>query len=175
MSDDRQFRVSETLRDGSVVTVRAVRPDDAERLTNAFAGLDAQSVYTRFFAPKKELSPSEIARIAAMDFVGEVMLVATVEGSSGETIVASAHYVADEGAVTREAEIAFVVEEDYQGRGIARRLLGHLVAIARKHGIRRFVADVLPDNRAMRAVFARAGLAVRERREGGVVRVEIDL
>ncbi len=174
MSDVRHFSVCETLRDGTPITIRAVHADDAERLAKAFAGLEAHSVYTRFFAMKKVLTPAELARIGTMDFVREVMLVATVDAGDAETIVGSARYVAvdAEGAT---AEVAFVVEEDYQGRGLARRLLGHLVAIARTNGVVRFVAEVLPENRAMRAVFARAGLAVRERREEGVVHVEIDV
>jgi RimJ/RimL family protein N-acetyltransferase len=173
-SPHSHFAVAETLRDGTAVTIRAVRPDDATRLEAAFAGLDRESVYTRFFVLKKALTPAELARIATIDFVRDVMLVATVGGD--EKIVAGATYLGqDDGQPPASAEVAFTVEEDYQGRGLASRLLAHLVAIARANGIRRFVAEVLPENRAMRNVFSRAGLATRERRDSGVVHVEIDL
>ena len=172
----KHFAVAETLRDGTTVTIRAVRSDDAVRLEQAFVGLDAESVYTRFFTPKRGLTSAELARVAAIDFIGHVMLVATVGTGVDERIVAAATYIGqDEGKPPGTAEVAFTVEEDYQGRGLASRLLGHLVAIARQNGIRRFVAEVLPENRAMRKVFARAGLATSERREDGVVHVEIEL
>ena len=169
------FAVVERLRDGTAVTIRAVRSDDTARLEKAFAGLDAESVYTRFFTPKRGLTAAELARVAAIDFVGHVMLVATVGAGGEERIVAAATYIRQDGTDAREAEVAFTVEEDYQGRGLASRLLGHLVAIARANGIGRFVAEVLPENRAMRKVFARAGLATRERRDDGVVHVDIEL
>jgi GNAT superfamily N-acetyltransferase len=69
----------------------------------------------------------------------------------------------------RSAEIAFIVEEDYQGLGIASRLLRHLAAIARSKGIARFKAEVLAGNRSMMEVFARSGLPLKERREDGVI------
>jgi RimJ/RimL family protein N-acetyltransferase len=175
MSDARRYCVAETLRDGTDVTIRAVRPDDVQRLSNAFAGLERQSVYTRFFALKKALSPAELAHVAEIDFVHEVMLVATIMIAGEEVIVATARYIGQEGSDPFAAEVAFTVEEDYQGRGLAGRLLGHLAALGREHGVGRFIAEVLPENRAMRAVFARAGGTVRERREGGIVHVELDL
>jgi RimJ/RimL family protein N-acetyltransferase len=173
--DARRYRVDETLRDGTRVTIRAVSPADAELLAKAFAGLDPRSVYTRYFALKKALTDAELAHVAEIDFVREVMLVATVPTTPDESIVATARYVVLDGTKPIAAEIAFTVEEDYQGRGLAGRLLDHMIAIGRKSGVGRFMAEVLPENRAMRAVFARAGNGMRERRDAGVVHVELDL
>jgi RimJ/RimL family protein N-acetyltransferase len=172
MIDARRYRVEEALRDGTSVIVRAVRADDRDRIAQAFHALDRESVYTRFFSLKNALSDAELDRIAAMDFVREVMLVATREIAGEEIVIASARYV---GLDARTAEVAFTVEEDYQGRGLARRLLGHLIEIARECGIERFEADVLPGNAPMLAVFSRAGLPMRQRREGGAVHIELTL
>ncbi|HVO91036.1 MAG TPA: GNAT family N-acetyltransferase [Casimicrobiaceae bacterium] len=172
----RDFIVKDTLRNGQEVTFRAVRPDDGARIAKAFRQLDRESVYTRFFTYKSELSNADLARIEAIDFVRQVMLVATILREGDEIVIGGASYIAHaapDGALT--AEVAFTVEEDYQGLGIAGRLLGYLVGIARDHGIVGFEADVLADNKAMLAVFTRAGLPMRQQRDGGVVHLAIDL
>ena len=178
MTDARDYLCEETLRNSLRVTIRAVRPDDRERLAKAFASLDRESVYTRFFAYKSELSAAELARIDAMDFVHEVMLVATICPAGDEVVIAAAHYVELEQPSTvgaRSAELAFVVEEDYQGLGLAGRMLSHLIAIARQAGIGRLVAEVLPGNKPMLAVFARSGLPLHRQRGDGVVHVTMEL
>lgn len=172
MTDARHHRASETLRDGTVVTIRAARADDRHRIAQAFGRLDRDSLYTRFFTYRKALSDAELARVGAMDFVREAMLVATIVTPDEETIIASARYIAHE-RDAHSAEIAFVVEEDYQGRGLARCLLGHLAELARRAGITRFEADVLPDNKPMLAVFERSGWAIEKRRGDGVVHVQL--
>jgi GNAT superfamily N-acetyltransferase len=73
------------------------------------------------------------------------------------------------------AEVAFIVEEDYHGRGVASRLLRHLAIVARNHGIATFEADVLAENKAMHAVFARTGWAMQSRRDGGALHVTLAL
>ena len=75
----------------------------------------------------------------------------------------------------KAAEVAFTIEEDYQGNGLATRLLETMIEIARRHRIVRFEADVLADNAAMLAVFNRCGLPMRKRRDGGVTHIEMDL
>jgi RimJ/RimL family protein N-acetyltransferase len=170
------FSATRTLRDGTPVSIRAVRGDDAPRFVKAFAGLDRETVYTRFFGYRSELPPAELARLGAIDFAREAILVATVPADGDEAIVGSARYVAYAASGgARAAEVAFTVEEDYQGKGIAGSLLACLVDIARRNDIRRFEADVLADNKAMRAVFARTGLPMRQRPDGGVVHIEIEL
>ena len=176
MIDSRNYIADSMLRDGTRVTIRAVRPDDRGRIEKAFGELERESVYTRFFAYKNALSEGELSSIDAMDFVNDVMLVATVERDSDEIVIASARYVGRDCADgTRVAEVAFAVEEDYQGKGLAGHLIDHLVRIARKSGIVCFEADVLIDNKPMLAVFERTGLPMRKIRESGVVHVTIAL
>ena len=168
MIDGRHYRVDETLRDGTQITIRAVRSDDKERVVDAFLQLDSQSIYTRFFGYRKEPTEAELARIDALDFVREVGLVATI-GTDNEIVIGGARYVARVEAGVRVAEVAFTVEEDYRGRGIAGRLLEHLITIARELGIVRFEAEVLADNKPMRAVFDRTGMPIKQSRRSGIV------
>jgi GNAT superfamily N-acetyltransferase len=172
--DARGFLVADTLRNGVPATFRAVRPGDEERLEKAFAGLAPSTVYTRFFGSKSALTERELTHIGEIDFVNEVMLVVTVAGDAGEVIVGSGRYVAM-GAGARTAEVAFTVEEDYQGQGIASRLLGHLAGIARDNGFTSLEAFVLAGNRPMLAVFARSGLAMQQRREEDALHVVLAL
>ena len=94
------------------VSIRAVRPDDKERIVKAFRGLDQRSVYLRFFHHKKDLKHEELRRVTECDGVSEVVLLATVGSGDQETIVGLGNYVRSGPA----ADIAFAVEEDFQGR-----------------------------------------------------------
>jgi GNAT superfamily N-acetyltransferase len=174
--DVRSFAEVEPLRDGTVVTFRAVRPDDRERIVLAFGKLEPETVYSRFFSHKESLSEDELDRIAATDFARNVMLLTTIGDGEGEVVVAAGNYSISDvepGAIV--AEVAFVVEDDYQGRGIASRLLEHLVQIASANGIARFHADVLHGNAAMLGVFARSGLPAHRSVDRGVVRLAMSL
>jgi RimJ/RimL family protein N-acetyltransferase len=170
------FAMPFALRDGTAVTIRVMRPDDRDRLVAAFAKLDPSTIYTRFFSYRKEIPESALERIAAIDFVHLAGLVATIGAGSDETVIGGASYVggvADDGK--RFAEVAFTIEEDYQGQGLATQLFRALAAIARRHGIARFTADVLSGNAAMLKVFARTGLPMRRQLDGGAFHVELDL
>lgn len=147
------------------VSIRAVRPDDRERIVKAFRGLDGHSVYLRFFFHKKELKDEELRRVTECDGISEAVLVATVGSGDQEIIVGLANCVRSGAA----ADIAFAVEEDFQGRGIASRLLQQLADIARANGILQFEADVLAENAPMLAVFRNSGLRMQTSHGQGVV------
>jgi GNAT superfamily N-acetyltransferase len=153
----------------SGITIRAVRPDDKERIVTAFKALDPQSIYLRFFCHKKELSDQELQRVTENDGASEVALVATVTDGNREIIVGMGNY-ARSGAA---ADIAFAVEEDFQGRGIATRLLQQLAHIARANGVSQFEADVLAENTPMLNVLRNSGLRMRESRSKDVVQATL--
>lgn len=150
---------------------RPARADDRARIVQAFRALDPASIYTRFFAPKKTVSDGELRRLTAGEGGRDVVRIATVGDGSEEMIVGIGHCVLDGSA----ADIAFLVAEEYRGRGIAGALLRQLADIARARGITRFEADVLADNTAMRNVFRRSGLPTIERREGASVHLTLFL
>ena len=174
--DLREFRVAATLRNGLGVSIRSIRPDDRERLLRAFRGLERETVYRRLFRYVSEPTPEQLRRATEPDPDREAALVVTVASGEEERIIAGGRYVAAApGSAERVAEIAFTVEEDYQGLGIAGLLLRHLAEIARRRGISAFEADVLSGNASMLRVFARGGLPMQQRRDGGVIHVRLSL
>ena len=175
MVDPKHYLEHETLKDGAKVTVRAIRPEDAPSLLEEFGNLDGESVYRRFFTPKKELSASELEQLTTVDFERVMALVVTVETLNGETLIAGGRYAVEPGERPKSAELAFLTAATHRGRGIASLLLRHLVRLARETGLSRFDADVLAENTAMLNVFRSSGLPMTQRREGGVVHVVLSL
>ena len=170
------YQTDEQLRDGQAVVIRAIRPDDKERIKTAFAGLEAETIYTRLFTHKDELTGDDLKRLTEIDFESEVGLVVTCGTGTDEAIIGSGRYFAFDGADGRRlAEVAVVVEEDYQGQGMARMILRHLASIARSQGIACFEAEVLPVNKAMLRVFARSGLPMKQAPDGDVIHVRLSL
>jgi GNAT superfamily N-acetyltransferase len=172
MIDARDYSIRQTLRNGLEVCIRAARPDDSDLLIEAFRKLDPESVYLRFFGPKKEFSAADVKRFREADFVNRVILICTVQKSGSEIAIASGTYVRSADAA---AEVAFVVEEDYHRLGIARLLLTHLGKIATAAGIRTFIAEVLPHNSAMLNVFARCGWPMTTHSADGVTHITLDI
>ncbi len=160
------------LLDGGTARLRPIRPDDAERLIDFYARVSPESKYMRFFAPYPLLSERDVERFTQVDYVDRVAFVVTV----GESIIAVGRYDklpskkdSDDGEV--EAEVAFLVEDAHQGRGIAQLLLEHLSQAARERGITKFIADVLADNSRMIHTFRDAGYHVEGGYEDGVMRL----
>jgi GNAT superfamily N-acetyltransferase len=172
MIDPREYIAKETLKGGLEVTIRALRSDDRERMAKAVRALDRDSIYFRLFSYRKELTEAGLDRIMRFDPDREIVLLATVGEHDAEIVVGSGRYVVTQPGT---AEVAFMVEEDYHGRGIASRLLRHLATVARDRGIATFEADVLAENAAMRTVFERTGWPTKTRREGGVVHLALTL
>lgn len=157
------------LADGGTARLRPIRPDDAAGLRDLHARLSPETIYRRFFSPRRELSDEEVDHLVRVDYRDRLALVVVLEG----TLVAVARY--DRVPKSADAEVAFVVEDRHQGRGIGTILLEHLAAAAVWRGIRRFVADALADNRAMLGVFRSAGFEESQALDAGVVRVVLDL
>src|SRR5262245_9274568 len=163
MQDLHNFSVNSVLRDGGSIHLRAIRPDDKQRLLDHFRRLSARSVYFRFFGIKKQLTAAELRHFTELDFAHHVALVATLRRDGDEQIIGVGRYArlpARPGEPAR-AEVAFAVADEHQGRGIGTVLLEHLAEIARAHGVEEFVADVMGENNGMLAVFAQSGYRVR--------------
>jgi len=148
-----------------------VTPDDKQRIVSAFKALERHSIYLRFFHHKKDLTDEELRRVTDCDDRNRIALVATAGSGDRETIVGMG-----ECARTGNAgEIAFAVEEDFQGRGIATRLLQQIARIARASGVSQLEADVLSENTPMLSVLRHSGLSMRESESGGVVHATLFL
>jgi acyl-CoA synthetase (NDP forming)/GNAT superfamily N-acetyltransferase len=165
------------LRDGGTARIRPITVDDAERLVSFYEQVSDESKYYRFFAPYPRLSAKDVHRFTHHDFVDRVGLAATVGGE----FIATVRYdrIDADGmpasAPADEAEVAFLVQDAHQGRGVASALLEHIGAVARERDIRRFAAEVLPANNKMIKVFTDAGYTQKRSFEDGVVRLEFDL
>ena len=167
--DAASYQAEEILRDGSSIHVRAIRPDDGERLLAHFNGLGQQSNYFRFFGFRRSLSDAEVVRLTRLDFDVHVGLAATLKDADGERFIGVARYI--RGAERSRAEVAFAVIDEHQGRGIGTVLLEHLGRVARSAGVTEFEADVLGDNNRMIEVFAKTGFKVRRSTQAGVIHV----
>ncbi|WP_369363837.1 GNAT family N-acetyltransferase [Streptomyces sp. CG4] len=165
------------LRDGGTARIRPITVDDADRLVSFYEQVSDESKYYRFFAPYPRLSAKDVHRFTHHDFVDRVGLAATIGGE----FIATVRYdrIGADGlpasAPADEAEVAFLVQDAHQGRGVASALLEHIAAVARERGIRRFAAEVLPANSKMIKVFTDAGYTQQRSFEDGVVRLEFDL
>ena len=164
----REWEADVLLADGGVAHLRPIRPSDAERLVAFYDRVSPQSKYFRFFAPYPRLSDRDVKRFTEVDYVDRVAFILTL----GDEMIAVGRYdrVEDD-----HAEVAFLIEDAHQGRGIAQLLLEHLAQAARERGISRFVAEVLPENRRMAKVFADAGYRVTKGIEDGVLGVEFPI
>jgi RimJ/RimL family protein N-acetyltransferase len=142
------------LRDGSMIEIRALRPDDREDMLAAIGRTSARSLQRRFFVPKRGFSEKEISFFIDIDFSEHVALVAEIEEGGRPVIVGGGRYIVVQPG---EAELAFVVVDAYQGKGIGAALLRHLIALARTAQLKELVADVLAENTAMLKVFDKLG------------------
>ena len=154
----------EVTGDGNLrYRVRPIRPEDAKRLVAFHRHLSPHSVYLRFFSFHPELSEAEVSRFTTVDYEDRLALVAL----DGDRLIGVGRF--DRAPGEAEAEVAFVVADEYQHHGIGSLLLDELVRAARQRGIDTFKADTLAENRAMLDVFHHAGFPVVSRIEYGTV------
>ncbi len=156
------------LRDGTTVTIRPIRPDDAPRLQALFYRLSPESIALRFLGQLKELPYEQARQLANVDYRERMALVATRQQDGEERIIAVARYAVDPTARPDVAEAAIVVEDVYQKRGLGTLLLIRLVAYARTHGIRAFTATVHQDNIQIMRFVRHSGLPAESKLEAGV-------
>jgi acyl-CoA synthetase (NDP forming)/RimJ/RimL family protein N-acetyltransferase len=156
------------MSDGATAHLRPIRPDDAARMISFYDRVSDESKYNRFFAPYPRLSERDVKLFTHVDHTDRVALILL----DGDNMIAVGRYERLDDA---EAEVAFLVEDAHQGRGVGSVLLEHLAQAARENGIRRFVADVLPSNQRMKSVFADAGYTVGNTYDDGVVHVEFEI
>jgi acyl-CoA synthetase (NDP forming)/RimJ/RimL family protein N-acetyltransferase len=151
------------LADGGTVHLRPIRPDDADRLREFHSRLSPETIYNRFFTMMRALPARDVERFTHVDHDERAAVIAILQGE----IVGVCRYDRLPGAPV--AEVAIVVEDAHQGRGLGPLLLEHLTAAARERGIERFRADVLPSNRRMLSVFRSAGFEVERELADGYV------
>ena len=172
MPAQENYAVTEHMRSGREVEIRALRPDDKDDMLAAVGRTGTQSLQRRFFVIKRGFSEKEIAFFMNIDFANHVALVALADEGGRKAIIGGGRYIITEPG---HAEIAFVVIDDYQGQGIGTLLMRHLAVIARKVGLKALIADVLPENAAMRKVFSKFGFRARRGLDPQVVHLVLTL
>ena len=168
----QEIRTSMILGDGQQVTVRSIHPTDEPLIKDLFYALSKETIYYRYMQPLTTLSRKTFQNFVFIDHRREVALVATVPEAHGEDIIAVGRYYLDE--ESNRAEVAFVVRDQWQNKGIGTFLLVTLKRIAMRNGIRGFTGEVLVDNRAMQAVFHKGGGKVQSTLRGNVVSFQLD-
>ena len=131
-----------------------------------------QSLQRRFFVVKRGFSEKEIAFFMNIDFTNHVALAALTEEEGRKVIIGGGRYIVTEGGT---AEIAFVVIDEYQGQGVGSLLMQHLAVIARRAGLKNLIAEVLPENAAMRKVFSKFGFQARRGNDPQVIHLVLPL
>jgi acyl-CoA synthetase (NDP forming)/RimJ/RimL family protein N-acetyltransferase len=155
--------------DGGTVHLRPICPEDAEGLTGLMDRSSDQTRYYRFFGPMKRLSAKELHRFTHVDHDARVAFVVLL----GDQVIGVGRY--DRYPGTDDAEVAFLIEDAHQRRGLGSVLLEHLAAAARERGIKRFVAEVLAQNSTMVRVFQDAGYKSQRSYEDGVVHLSFPI
>jgi GNAT superfamily N-acetyltransferase len=160
------------LRDGSVVLIRPVRPDDKPLFVAGFERLSEQSRYLRFMGHKKALSLRDLEFFTELDH-DDHEAIGAIDPYTGEGLAVARYMRFPEDP--RTAEAAVVVIDAWQGRGLGSLLLERLVEIARRHGIERFAATLFTDNRAMLGLFQRIGDVEVLDTEGAAMEIDVAL
>ncbi len=169
-ADHREYRALGYMIDGTVFFIRALRAWDRRALLELFARSSQQSRYFRYFETKSSLSEAELDYYTQLDFSRHVALAAEAPGEHG--IIAVGRYIEVQPPPDpRRAEVAFLVRDDYQGKGVATQILKHLTRIARDNGIGEFEAEMLSTNTKMLEVFEHSGYELQRSREPGSLRV----
>ncbi len=156
----------DTLPAGERVLVRPVRISDEEALQELFYRLSDDSSYQRFMSHHREHPHEEMLELVDLDYTANAALVAAVEADGCEEIIGLTRYDLD--PATNLAEVAFVVRDEWQGRGVGTLLMRRIAELARARGIAGFTADVLAHNRAMLGVLAESGLKLESELDAGV-------
>ncbi len=158
-----------TFKGGIEVRFRHIKPSDEEEMRRLFYRFSDQTVYYRYFSPIKAMPHAKMQQYVNVDCNRTVAVVALVGPPEQEHIIAEARFVKDR---TRPyGDVAFVVDEEYQGIGIASFMLDMLIRLAKERGLQGFVADVLASNKSMLKVFEKSGLPVRSSLSSGAYEI----
>lgn len=168
------YCTSEKLPDGRTVHIRAIRASDRKLLHEAFHRLSKATVRDRFFNVKMDLTPEELTYFTEVDFSLHVALVAELEEGLERRAVGVGRFVRDR-KQDDHSEFAITISDEYQGQGIGKLLLKHLVYCARRLGVRHLDASVLPQNSRMSHLLHRSGLPLVSSMSDGIVTYSLAL
>jgi len=154
----------EALRDGTEIFFRPTKPTDEPALREMLYSLSNASVRSRYFTHTVIFPHKDVQRMTNIDYVNDLAIVGVVPGVSGEEIVAIAQYFLD--PKTQSAEVAFIVQDEWQQKGMGTFLLDYITQVAKQRGVQTFYATVLPTNKPMLTIFYNSGYKVNTEFDG---------
>ncbi|MCD6176087.1 MAG: GNAT family N-acetyltransferase [Planctomycetes bacterium] len=163
----------DTLHDGTEIFFRPIKPTDDTALSKMLYSLSPTSIRTRYMAQTVAFPHRDIQQLTNIDYTQDISIVATVPGISGDQVVAIAQYYLD--PKTQAAEVAFLVQDEWQKKGMGTFLLAYLAKIAKQRGVKQFYAKVLAANKPMLAIFHNTGYPVKTEFDGEVYNVTYNL
>jgi acyl-CoA hydrolase/GNAT superfamily N-acetyltransferase len=167
-----EVRTTTVLDDGTLIRFRAMGPTDEPATRDLFYSLSRETLYYRYMSNLERISRKELRNYVYIDHRNQVAIVGTLPEAHGEEIIAIGGYYLDQ--KTNRAEVAFIVRDDWQGRGIGTFIMKHLTGIAKRNGIAGFTAEVLTGNKPMQAVLDHSNMKVRRSHGDGVFHYELD-
>lgn len=174
--DLTQYSFDTLLRNGTFVHLRAIRPDDKQKLLEGYHRLSGKSMYFRFLSAKHEITEKELKYLTELDFLHHVAIVATVQSEGTEKIIGVGRFVElQKNTTTRIAEVSFAVDDEHQSLGIGTILFEQLVIIAQSMDISNLEADILASNKNMPEIFQHSGFELNTTSKGRVKHIEFSI
>ena len=161
----------QVMKDGLPVRFRPIKPSDEETMRRFFYRFSKQSIYRRFFFPVSTMPHNKMQAYVNVDYHSEMSVVALINEPGQEIIIAEARYAEDE--ENGFGNLAFFVDEKYQGLGIAPFLYDLLTRLAKERGLRGFTAEVLQENKGMLKVFEKGELPMEAMLKDGIYKLRI--
>ena len=163
----------DTLRDGTQIFFRPIKPSDEPALSDMLYSLSEESVQKRYMTRTRAFAHRDVQQLTNIDYHKDLAIVGVVPGVSGDEIVAIGQYFLD--PKTQVAEVAFLVQDEWQQKGMGTLLLEYITKIAKQRGVKSFSAKVLPSNKPMLAIFYSSGYKVNTEFDGEVYNITYDL
>jgi len=165
----KKYEITTILADGTKIFYRPIKPADEESMRYMFYSLSKRSIYLRFFMPLQNMSHQRVQPFLNIDYKNKLAIVGTIQDTSGEKIIAVGRYIKNPGTTT--AEISFLVQDQWQHRGIGTFLLDYLVRIAKENGLTGFTAYVVLENRNMLEIIHNSSYKITSKFEDGVYHI----
>ncbi len=163
----------DTLRDGAQIFFRPVKPSDEPALSDMLYSLSEESVQKRYMTRTRAFAHRDVQQLTNIDYHKDLAIVGVVPGVSGDEIVAIGQYFLD--PKTQVAEVAFLVQDEWQQKGMGTLLLEYITKVAKQRGVKGFSAKVLPNNKPMLAIFYSSGYKVNTEFDGEVYNITYEL
>ncbi len=162
-----------TFKDGLLVKFRPIKPSDEDMMRRLFYQFSDESKYLRYFARIRTMPHKQMQSYVNIDYDRILSIVGIIQHAGTERIIAEARYGYDDNEKTYE--MAFIVDEEFQGKGIATFMARYLMKIAKERNIEKISANVLPQNDKMMKVFEKCGVPFTQRFEDGVMHFDFHL